>query len=81
MDRDRLPRVHVPQLSFLEVRCNPDVVERRHRQKRLAGLDAVAEFNRLMANHAADWRIDFGVTQIELSSVNIGSGLVKLALS
>src|SRR5260370_33212301 len=62
--RDRLPRVHVPQLSFLEVRRDPDVVQRHHCHKRLAGLDPVAKFNRLMAHHAADWRINFGVTQI-----------------
>jgi hypothetical protein len=53
VDRDRLARVHAPQLSFLEVRGDPDVVERHHSQKRLAGLDAVAEFNRLMTNHAS----------------------------
>jgi hypothetical protein len=41
----------------------------------------MAKFNRLMANDAANWRIDSGVTQIELGSVNIGLRLVQLALS
>jgi len=43
LELDRLADAQVPELAFLEVGVDPDVVERDHRQQRRARLDALAE--------------------------------------
>jgi len=58
---------HVFELSFFEVRRDPDVFQRDHLHQLLAGLHILANFYGTVANHAADWRNDFRICQVELS--------------
>src|SRR6266850_7087223 len=46
---------HVGGFGFLEVRRDPDVLERHHRHQRLAGLYELAQLHRLLGDDAGGW--------------------------
>src|SRR5215475_13594825 len=79
VDRNRLAGPHVLQLSFLEIRSDPDIVERNKREQTLPRLNPLAKFDRLAPNHPTDRRVYFGVAQIQLGGANVCFCLTHLA--
>ena len=72
---DRLSRSHPFELRLLEVGRDPDIVQRNDYEQALSWLYAMTELNSLSSDHAADRRVDFRVTEIELSGVQVSTGL------
>ena len=54
----RLPDAHASQLYFLEVRVDPQVVERNDRHHRRARLDALTDLDRALGDIACDRRVN-----------------------
>src|ERR1700746_1721125 len=75
----KLARPHPFELRLFEVRGDPDVVQRNNDKQALSRLDAVTELNRFPSNHAADRSVDLRVAEIELSSVQVGAGLLQVS--
>src|SRR3954452_7761694 len=61
-----LTRMHLLELRFLEVRCDPEVVEVDDRDEGLSGLYDLAGLNSAFAHDAGEGRTNSGVLQIEL---------------
>src|SRR3984893_3678214 len=78
-DGDCLARPYPFELRLLEVRGDPDVVHGNDHQQALSRLDAVPDLYGLSSDHAAHRRVDFGVTKIELSGVNISARLLQVS--
>jgi hypothetical protein len=79
-DRRGLARAQLDELVLLEVRGDPDVLERDDRQQRLAGLHDLAQLRRAFAHDTGDRRLDGGVLEVELRLSHRGLGLRDLRL-
>src|SRR5437667_4637143 len=79
MNVHRLTRAHVFELSFLEVRRHPDIVNGNDGKQTLSSLNPLAEFDGFASNDTTDRRVDFGIAKIEFSRPNIRLGLAHLA--
>src|SRR5579863_2337125 len=66
VDFHALARPHVPELCLLEVRRDPDVLERHQGHQRLSGHHVLADFHGLLAHQAGDGSDKRGVTEIQL---------------
>jgi hypothetical protein len=61
MNVHRLTRAHVFELSFLEVRRHPDIVNGNDGKQTLSWLNPLAEFDGLASNDTTDRRIDLRI--------------------
>src|SRR6266851_2086237 len=74
----KLARPHPFELRLFEVSGDPDVVPWNNDEQALSRLDAVTELDRFSSNHAADRSVNLRVAEIELSSVQVGAGLLQM---
>ena len=77
---DRLADPQVAQLRLLEIRVNPDFIERADRHESLADLYVVARIDVAARNDAIDLGDDVAVAEIELRLVEIALGGLELGL-
>src|SRR5260370_1163892 len=61
MNVHRLTRAHVFELSFLEVRRHPDIVNGNDGKQTLSWLNPLAEFDGFASDHTTDGSVDFGI--------------------
>src|SRR5258708_23571995 len=74
-----LTRAHVFELSFLEVRRHPDIVNGNDGKQTLSWLNPLAEFDGFASNDTTDRSVGFGIAEIEFSRPTIRLGLAHLA--
>src|SRR5712691_1276083 len=74
MNVHRLTRAHVFELSFLEVRRHPDIVNGNDVKQTLSCLNPLAEFDGFASNDTTDGRIDLRIPKIQFRGAYIGSG-------
>src|SRR6267143_4384128 len=74
MDVHRLTRAHVFELSFLEVRRHPDIVNGNDGKQTLSWLNPLAEFDGFASNDTTDGRIDLCIAKIQFRGAYIGFG-------
>src|ERR1043166_987287 len=63
-DRDGLAGSHPFELRLFEVCRNPDIVQGNDHKQALSRLDTMSKLNRFSSDHAAYWRVDFGVLRL-----------------
>ena len=81
MQGDGLPRPHVLKLCFLEIGSDPDIVDRDDRQKCLARLYAMSEFNGLVAYNTTNCRVNLRVAQVQFSRMQFRASLLDGSFS
>ena len=69
-----LPGLHLLQLRFFEIGCDPEVIHGNDGQQLLSGLNALAGLHSFAADDTAHRRDDLCVTQIELRGGELGTG-------
>ena len=69
-------RLHMRELSFLEVGGDPNVIQGNKKEKTLARLDDFANFDGLVCDCAVLGRNDRSVVQVELSGIEAGLRLL-----
>src|SRR5262249_49250334 len=70
---------HPFELRLFEIRSDPDIVQGNNHEQALSWLDAVTQLDRFATDHAAYWRVDLGVAEIELCGVHLGAGLLEVS--
>jgi len=77
---DRLADAQVANLAFLEIRFDPNLVERDHRHQRRAGLHALAQLHAALRDITIDRRDEVGALQREIRFVDPGSGALDVGM-
>src|SRR6516162_4474572 len=64
-----LARMHIPELRFFEVRCDPDVIAGNDGHQRLTGLNHLTRFRALLAHDSGHRRFNGRVFEIQPSLI------------